>query len=45
MSLWSYISGNSSSQSGSSYINSTVSAALARIQGTGSVDRPRRNAA
>ena len=37
MSLWSYISGNSSSQSGSSYINSTVSAALARIQGTGSV--------
>jgi len=36
MSLWSYISGYSSSQSGSSYINSTVSAALAKIQGTSS---------
>ena len=36
MSLWSYISGNSSSQSGSSYINSTVSAALAKIQDTSS---------
>jgi len=36
MSLWSYISGNSSSQSGSSYINSTVSAALAKVQNTGS---------
>jgi len=35
MSLWSYISDNSSSQSGSSYINSTVSAALAKIGSTG----------
>ena len=34
MSLWSYISGNSSSsQSGSSYVNSTTSAALAKIEG------------
>lgn len=34
MSLWSYISGNSSNSSGSSYINSTVSAALAKIGST-----------
>ncbi|MBW8743441.1 MAG: hypothetical protein JF628_03685 [Sphingomonas sp.] len=34
MSLWSYISGNSSNQAGSSYINSTVSAALAKIGST-----------
>jgi len=38
MSLWSYISGNNSSQSGSSYINPTVSAALAKIQGTSSTE-------
>jgi len=35
MSLWSYISGNSS-QSGSSYINSNYSAALAQIEGNAS---------
>jgi len=35
MSLWSYISGNSS-QSGSSYINSNYSAALAKLEGNAS---------
>jgi len=40
MSLWSYISGNSSSQQGSSYVNSTVSAALAKIEGTSSGATP-----
>ena len=33
MSLWSIISGNGSNQSGASYINSTYSAALAKIEG------------
>ena len=33
MSLWSIISGNGSSQSGASYVNSTYSAALAKIEG------------
>lgn len=38
MSLWSYISGSgsSSSQSSSSYINSTYSAAIAKLEGTSS---------
>ena len=35
MSLWSYISGNSSSQSGASYMNPTYSAALAKVEGSG----------
>jgi len=33
MSLWSIISGNSSSQSGSSYINANYAAALAKLEG------------
>ena len=36
MSLWSYISGNGSSQSGASYMNPTYSAALAKIEGSAS---------
>jgi len=36
MSLWSYISGSSSSQSGASYMNPTYSAALAKIEGSAS---------
>lgn len=36
MSLWSYISGNSSSQSGASYMNPTYSAALAKIEANAS---------
>lgn len=36
MSLWSLISGNGSSQSGSSYVNSTYAAALAKIEGQSS---------
>jgi len=36
MSLWSIISGNSSSQSGASYMSPTYSAALAKIEGTSS---------
>lgn len=36
MSLWSYISGNGSSQSGASYMNPTYSAALAKIEGNAS---------
>ena len=36
MSLWSYISGNSSSQSGASYMNPTYSAALTKIEGNAS---------
>ena len=36
MSLWSYISGSSSSQSGASYMNPTYSAALAKVEGSAS---------
>lgn len=36
MSLWSYISGNGSSQSGSSYVNANYAAALAKLEGRGS---------
>ena len=42
MSLWSYISG-SSGQSGVSYLNSTYSAALAKIEGSASAATPSRS--